>query len=131
MTISKPWAVPGAQRRPGRPMVGRHIQCADADTATADPVLARGEHIARQKCSACHVVVAGDQRIPPLMRSGNRASEDCQQPATTQASVQNLITTTHWDHKTIPMTMPDPKLTPEEAVEDSLRRQHIMSLRKQ
>jgi mono/diheme cytochrome c family protein len=103
------------------------IQGAHADTAPADPVLARGEEIARQVCSACHVV-AGDQEFPPLLHSREPSfGEIANRPNTTQESIRTFITTTHWDQKTIPMTMPDLGLRPNDAVAVS---RYIMSLRK-
>lgn len=128
MPISKPWALLALSAALGGLCWVTDIKNGYADTVTPDPVLTRGEQIARQKCSACHVV-GGDQKFPPLMRSQEAGfREIASRPATTQASVLKFITTTHWDHKTIPMTMPDPKLTPEDAVAVS---RYIMSLRKQ
>lgn len=104
------------------------IQNGHADAVPSDPVLARGEQIARQVCSACHVV-AGDQEFPPLLHSREPSfREIANRPTTTQESIQKFITTTHWDQKTIPMTMPDPMLRPEQAVAVS---RYIMSLRRQ
>ena len=128
MPISKPWTVLALGAALGGLWWVADIQNGYAETVTADPALARGEQIARQKCAACHVV-AGDQKFPPVSRSREPSfREIASRPTTTQASVQKFITTTHWDHKRIPITMPDPKLTPEEAVAVS---GYIMSLRKQ
>lgn len=104
------------------------IQTGLADNASADPVIARGESIARQLCAACHVV-AGHQKFPPLLHSQEPSfREVANRPGSSEESIRKFITTTHWDEKSIPMTMPDPMLTPEQAVAVS---RYIMSLREQ
>jgi mono/diheme cytochrome c family protein len=77
-------------------------------------VVVRGEHIARIICSACHVV-APDQEYPPLLDTpGPSFSDIANRPGTTQRSLRHFITTTHWDEQTLPMTMPNPMLPPED-----------------
>jgi mono/diheme cytochrome c family protein len=126
MPISKPWVTLALSAALGGLWWVADMQDGYADTAPTDPVLARGGQIARQICSVCHVV-AGDQKFPPLLRSREPSfREIANRPTTTQASIQKFITTTHWDEKTIPMTMPDPMLKPEEAVAVS---RYILSLR--
>jgi len=128
MPISKRWVVLALSAVLGDLWFVADIQNGYADTAPADPVLARGEQIARQLCSDCHVV-AGHQEFPPLLHSREPGfSEIADRPTTTEKSIRKFITTTHWDGKTIPMTMPDPMLTPEQAIAVS---RYIMSLRKQ
>jgi mono/diheme cytochrome c family protein len=81
-----------------------------ADTGS-DPVLARGEHIARFECSACHVV-AKDQEFPVLLNKPAPAfSEVANRQGVTARTLQNFITMTHWDVQTIPMTMPSTNLS--------------------
>jgi len=76
--------------------------------------VARGEHIARIVCSACHVV-AKDQEYPPILDTPGPTFQDiANRPTTTAKSLRHFITTTHWDMQTIPMTMPNPMLTPED-----------------
>src|SRR5208283_339670 len=76
-----------------------------------EAVLARGEHIARFECSACHVV-AKDQEFPVLLNHPAPAfSEIANRPGTSARTLQNFITTTHWDMQTIPMSMPSPNLS--------------------
>ncbi len=86
-------------------------------TSSARPAsasVARGEHIARIICSACHVV-AKDQEYPPILDTpGPSFLEIANRPATTQRSLRHFITTTHWDMRALPMTMPNPMLTPED-----------------
>jgi mono/diheme cytochrome c family protein len=93
------------------------------DTAT----LASGEQIGRQVCSVCHAV-AGDQEFSPRLRTPTPSfSEIANRPATTVKSLQKFITATHWDGKTIPISMPDPMLIPDQVLAVS---RYIVSLRK-
>jgi len=94
----------------------------------ANPALARGEHIARLVCSACHNVAA-DQEFPPLL---NPAAPDFREianrPGITAAGVRHFVMTTHWNAPhALPMRMPDPMLLPEDA--DCVAR-YLLSLRK-
>jgi len=55
-----------------------------------DPVAARGEHIARLVCSACHLV-AKDQEFPPLLaKPAPPFSEIANRPGTNAATLQRL-----------------------------------------
>lgn len=93
----------------------------------ATPELARGEHIARLVCSACHVV-ATDQEFPPLLKEATPAfAEIANRPGVTAESLQRFITTTHWDVDKLPMSMPNPMLTQPQARAIS---RYILSLRK-
>ncbi len=86
------------------------IQLAGAGAATT-PELARGEHVARLVCSACHVV-ASDQEYPPLLtKPAPSFLEIASRPGVSAQSLQRFITTTHWDVDRLPMTMPNPMLT--------------------
>ena len=86
-----------------------------------------GKQLARIACSDCHVV-ASDSESPPLLRDpAPRFDEIASRPGTTEKSLQQFITTTHWDGETIPITMPKQELTKQQAVALS---RYIMSLRK-
>lgn len=90
------------------------------------PEVARGEHIARLVCSACHVV-ATDQEYPPLLNKATPGfAEIANRPGVTAESLQRFITATHWDVDKLPMSMPNPMLTKAEA-QDVAR--YILSLR--
>jgi mono/diheme cytochrome c family protein len=90
------------------------------------PELARGEHVARLVCSACHVV-ATDQEFPPLLKEATPAfAEIANRPGVTAGSLQRFITTTHWDVDKLPMSMPNPMLTKSQAEAVS---RYILSLR--
>ena len=86
-----------------------------AATASTPAEVARGEHIARMICAGCHVV-APDQEFPPLL---NQATPTCAEIANrsgvTAESLRRFITTAHWDVDKLPMTMPNPLLTKEQA----------------
>ncbi len=90
--------------------------------------VARGGHVARLICSACHVV-AKDQEYPPILDTPGPTFYDvANRPGTTEKSLTHFITTTHWDMHTIPMTMPNPLLTPEDTRAVAL---YILTLRTQ
>ncbi len=77
-----------------------------ADSLT--PEVARGEHLARLICSACHVV-ARDQEYPPILRKPAPSFFDiASRPGVSAQSLQHFITNTHWDVDKIPMSMPNP-----------------------
>ncbi len=95
--------------------------------APTTPEVARGEHIARLICSACHVV-ATDQEYPPILKEAAPAfTEIANRPGVSSESLQRFITTTHWDVDKLPMSMPNPMLTRSEA--QAVAR-YILSLRK-
>ena len=86
-----------------------------ATDSAHDAVLARGEHIAQYQCSACHIV-ANDQEFAVLLQQHTPSfSEIANRPGTTAKTLQHFITTTHWDTKTIPMTMPSPGVSSDDA----------------
>lgn len=99
---------------------------ADAPPASR-AALARGEHVARAVCSACHVVAA-DQEFPPLLDPAPPSfAEIAARPATTAASVRKFVLGTHWDMKSLPLRMPDLSVRPADA---SAVANYIVSLRK-
>jgi mono/diheme cytochrome c family protein len=70
----------------------------------------RGHQIALKICSACHVV-APDQEFSPLLRPPAPPFVDIANGTNrTRASLRHFIVTTHWDEKTLPLTMPNPQL---------------------
>jgi len=92
-----------------------------------DPVVARGDHIARSVCSACHIVAA-DQEFPPLLVNPAPSFSDvANRPGTSSHSLERFITATHWDLDKLPMSMPNPRLTKEETVAVA---RYILSLHK-
>ncbi len=115
--------VPDASHARLVPLLGI-VLCQFASAAASTPasaaeparsaVTARGEHIARIICSACHVV-AKDQEYPPILDTPGPSFYDvANRPGTTERSLRHFIATTHWDVKSIPMSMPNPMLLPED-----------------
>jgi mono/diheme cytochrome c family protein len=88
---------------------------ARAEGIPRDAVAARGEHIARLVCSACHAV-ASDQEYPPILtKPAPSFSDIANRPGTSVESLQHFIVSTHWDVNALPMTMPNPMLSSDEA----------------
>jgi mono/diheme cytochrome c family protein len=87
----------------------------------------RGEEIALSVCSACHVVAA-KQEFPPLLNHpAPPFSEIANRPDTSSQSLMKFILSTHWDVASLPMHMPDPMLSKDQA---SAVSRYILSLRK-
>ena len=91
--------------------------------ASADDL--SGRQLARIACSDCHVVGSDSESPPPLHDPAPRFDEIANRPG--EKSLQQFITTTHWDGETIPYTMPKPELTKQQVVALS---RYIMTLRK-
>lgn len=74
----------------------------------------RGQHLAELICGSCHQV-ARDQEFPPFLNAHTPSFyEIAARPGIDARTLRHFITTTHWDEKTIPMTMPNQQLTAEE-----------------
>jgi mono/diheme cytochrome c family protein len=73
--------------------------------------IAAGHTIAVDVCSACHVVADKQPYDPLLQQKTPSFREVANDPKSNAASLRRFITTTHWDEKTIPMTMPRQMLT--------------------
>jgi mono/diheme cytochrome c family protein len=102
--------------------------CAHAQAQSPNHLaIARGDHVARLVCSACHVV-ATDQEFQPLLEPPAPKFEDiANRPGVTTKSIRHFVLTTHWNHRTLPMTMPDLMMLPEDASDVAA---YIMSLKK-
>ncbi|HXZ60067.1 MAG TPA: c-type cytochrome [Steroidobacteraceae bacterium] len=97
-----------------------------AGAVPTTPELARGEHIARLVCSACHVVATA-QEYPPLLNKATPSfAEIANRPGVSAESLRRFITTTHWDVDKLPMSMPNPMLSPADVQAVS---RYILSLR--
>lgn len=89
--------------------------------------VARGEHIARIVCSACHVV-AKDQEFPPILDPpAPTFAEIANRAGMTAKNAERFVMRTHWDMEKIPMTMPNPMLEPSDAAAVAA---YLMSLKK-
>jgi mono/diheme cytochrome c family protein len=103
------------------------MQALASQPAVNRATLARGEKLSRMICAECHVV-ADDQKAPLRLEQPTPSFRDiANRPGTSRKSLRHFVATTHWDMKTIPITMPNPELTNEQitAVTD-----YIMSLRR-
>jgi len=99
---------------------------AQAKPPARDPVAARGEQLARIVCAICHVV-ADDQEFPPILHSPTPSfREIANRPGTTEQTLRQFLKTTHWDEKTIPMSMPQQMLMDDQTRAVS---RYILSLR--
>lgn len=96
-----------------------------AVSSTAE--LARGEHVARLVCSACHVVASDQEYAPILTKPAPSFLDIANRPGVSAQSLQHFVTTTHWDVDKLPMTMPNPMLSKNDAQAVS---SYIVSLRK-
>jgi len=94
--------------------------------AAPDPMIAKGEQLAQLICSACHIVAHNQQFSPILREPAPSFEEIANRPDTSEKSLREFLKTTHWDNKTLPMTMPDPMLVAEQR--QALAR-YILSLR--
>lgn len=108
---------PHAWQRVGPILLGVALIPWSTSSVAGDPAkhsraqLRRGEEVAQEQCSACHIVAEKQQYsrllelpTPSFKSVANRAD-------TTEKSLHRFVTTTHWDLKTIPMTMPNPGLS--------------------
>ncbi len=94
------------------------LACAASSPGTAsspDSQVRRGERIAQNRCSACHVV-AENQEYPVLLKEPAPGFQSiANRPETSEKALRHFVATTHWDLKTVPITMPDPELTKAES----------------
>ncbi len=104
------------------------VQTQAAAPRLSTAIVARGEHLSRLVCAACHVVAA-DQTVPPGLQQRTPSFEEIAQwPRTSKKSLRRFITGTHWDKRTVPMTMPNLGLTDEQVKAVT---EYILSLRRQ
>ena len=88
---------------------------APTSLVATSPDAARGEHIARLVCSACHVVAINQEYPPLLIKPAPSFAEIANRPGVSAESLQHFVLSTHWDPDTLPMTMPSPMLSKDEA----------------
>lgn len=120
-------------RRAVPPMVGLALLLLALSVRAAPPntansaMLARGAAVAENQCSACHVV-AQNQENPPLLRNPAPSFEEiANRSGSSEKQLRHFVSGTHWDLKTLPMTMPNPELSPKDTTAVV---RYIMSLRK-
>ncbi len=91
-------------------LIALSAAAAAADKAS-DRRAAHGRKLALGICSACHVV-ASDQEFPPLLNPAAAPFADiANRPESTREALRHFVAATHWDEKTLPLTMPNPALT--------------------
>jgi cytochrome c553 len=102
------------------------IHPAHASESKANPGVARGEQLAQKLCAPCHVV-APNQEFTPILQTPTPSFEEiAKRPSITQSSIIDFLKSTHWDGKTIPLTMPDPMLMADQRVDLA---RYILSMR--
>ena len=74
--------------------------------AMANADIRTGFRIARDVCSACHIVQPGQPGGTVLIHPGPSFQEIANRPDTTPASLRAFIMGTSWDMATRPVTMP-------------------------
>ncbi len=92
-------------------LMGFGTLVAAAAARAGDAGVAQGRQIALQVCAACHVVAATQQFSPLLNPPATPFVDVAKRPNSTRVSLQHFVATTHWDEKTLPLTMPNPSLT--------------------
>ena len=82
-----------------------------ADAASPISQLRRGERVAQEQCSACHLVAKKQQFLPLLKAPAPSFQSIADRPQTSETKLRVFLATTHWDLKTVPITMPNPHLS--------------------
>lgn len=77
-------------------------------------------------CLACHIVAPNQEFTPILQTPPPSFEEIANRPTTTQKSIIDFLKRTHWDGKTIPITMSDPMLLADQRVDLA---RYILSMR--
>jgi len=98
---------------------------ARAEEPQGQRTVEKGELLARLICSNCHIV-ADDQHATRLIQPTPSFREIANRPGTNEKSLRHFLATTHWDAKTVPVTMPDLMLTKEQ---NATVIRYLMSLR--
>ena len=99
-----------------------------AGEKTSDRQVIHGRQIAMQICAACHVVAPAQEFTPLLNPPAPPFAEIANRADSTRASLRHFVAHTHWDEKTLPLTMPNPSLTDSQIAEVVT---YILSLRTQ
>ena len=109
----------------GMPMAA----AANANCAELDPnSVAAGKKLAERLCAVCHVV-APDQAHPPVrFPPAPSFLEIASRPGMDAVSLEQFLGTTHWDLKSLPMSMPEFGLTAKQRADAAA---YILSLRQQ
>jgi len=84
---------------------------AAVDAASPISQVRRGERVAQEQCSACHLVAKKQQYLPLLKQPAPSFQSIADRPETSELRLREFLATTHWDQKTLPITMPNPHLS--------------------
>lgn len=76
--------------------------------------LQAGEYVALQLCSYCHAVSEDLRYRPDAGPSAPSFADISAKPGVDAKFLRRFLATTHWDSKTMPMTMPSPMLSGQE-----------------
>ena len=88
---------------------------APAARSAAPSQASEGEHIAREVCSACHLVASSQERPPILKGRTPSFCEVANAPTTSTRSLAHFVLTTHWDENASTPAMPNPMLNKDQA----------------
>jgi mono/diheme cytochrome c family protein len=94
----------------------------NSDSVTA------GKKLAERLCATCHVVAPQQDHALTRFPPAPAFEEIAHRPGIDAASLERFLETTHWDMKSLPMTMPDFGIT---AKDRSDAAAYILSLRQQ
>lgn len=89
--------------------------------------VAAGRKVALDLCTPCHVVAKNQPSEPILMQRTPSFEEIANRPGMSTQTLRHFVTSTHWDEKSVPITMPAPMLQPGQVNEVVA---YILSLRK-
>lgn len=73
-----------------------------------------GEYVALQLCSYCHVVSEDRRYRPDAGPDGPTFAAIAADPSVSAKTLRRFLAKTHWDERTLPVTMPQLLLTSDE-----------------
>jgi cytochrome c2 len=89
---------------------------------------AAGKKLAERLCATCHIVAPQQDHTPTRFPPAPAFEQIANRPGIDAASLERFLAVTHWDMKSLPMTMPDFGFT---AKDRSDAAAYILSLRQQ
>lgn len=90
--------------------------------------VAAGKKLAERLCATCHVVAPQQDQAPGRFPPAPAFEEIANRPGIDAGSIERFLETTHWDMKSLPMTMPDFGFTAKDSSDSAA---YILSLRRQ
>jgi len=104
------------------------LSAAASAAGGTDRQVNHGRQVAMQICAACHVVAPAQEFTPLLNPPAPPFAEIANRADSTRASLRHFVAHTHWDEKSLPLTMPSPSLTDSQIAAVVA---YILSLRRQ